>query len=74
MESREKESHYRCLQKYKSQKSDEMAPSSSGSPSSRKERFSKMLKERAKRKTVESSDFFKFEVRDILENSYKYEN
>lgn len=74
LESREREDHYRSLVQYKADKSDEVAPTASGGPNSRKERFRRLVRERSGRNAVESSDFYKFEVNEMLQNSYRYEN
>ena len=60
--TREREGHYRSLLRFKREKSEEIAPSCSGSPNSRKERFQQMLQEKAERRGVESSNFYQFEV------------
>jgi hypothetical protein len=74
LEAREKQNHFRSLVKYRCEKSEEIAPSVSGCPNSRKERFRRLLREGSQRRWAESSDFYKFEVSDILQNSFKLEN
>lgn len=51
-----------------------MAPINLGGPNSHKERFKRMAKAKIGRKVVESSDFYRFDIENILRNSYRYDN
>lgn len=74
LEARQREKQYRCLEKYKKAKEEEIAPSFASTANTRKERFKKTIKGKYSKQPIQSSNFYQFDVHQILQNTFKAEN
>lgn len=74
LDARQREKQYRCLEKYKKIKEEEIAPSFASAANTRKERFKRVVKGKYGKRAIQSSNFYQFDVNQILQNTFKAEN